>query len=204
MFWVLLLAAIPFALATSTGIDALWTMSEPSLLGVVLLSSPLIEVKRSAATIVATVAIAVTVLALLASPVVAYWKKRYGVENHAAYTRQLAAEVGKDWHEATARPLRFVAGNGVIAYAAIFYLDSHPLPVSLSTRVKLEWNTPEQLKKSGLAAICPAQDSGCASARARLETGLTVACRIDVVIEPHWLWFEGAPRAYAIDIVLPQ
>jgi 4-amino-4-deoxy-L-arabinose transferase-like glycosyltransferase len=204
MFWIPLLAAIPFALATSTGVNALWTMSELSLLGVVLLSSPLIVVKRSAVTIVATVAIAVTILALLASPVVAYWKNRYGVENHAAYTRQLAAEVDKDWHEATARPLRFVAGNGVIAYAAIFYLDSHPLPVSLSTRVKLEWNTPEQLKKFGLAVICPAQDPGCASARDRLETGLTLARRIDVVIEPRWLWFNGAPRAYAIDIVLPQ
>jgi 4-amino-4-deoxy-L-arabinose transferase-like glycosyltransferase len=204
MFWVPLLAAIPFALATSTGVNALWTMSELSLLGVVLLSSPLIQLKRSAVTIIAMVAIAVIVLALLASPVVAYWKNRYGVENHAAYTRQLAVEVDKDWRQATAQPLRFVAANGVIAYAAIFYLDSHPLPISLSTRVKLEWNTPDALKKFGVAVICTVPDSDCAAARDRLEAGLTVARRFDVVIEPHWLWFHGAPRAYAIDVVLPQ
>jgi Dolichyl-phosphate-mannose-protein mannosyltransferase len=204
MFWVPLLAAIPFALATSTGVNALWTMSELSLLGVVLLSSPLIQLKRSAVTIIAVVAIAVTVLALLASPVVAYWKNRHGVENHAAYTRQLAAEVAKDWREVTTQPLRYVAGTGVIVYAAIFYLDSHPLPISVYTRVKLDWNTPDALKRFGVAVICPASSSSCAERRDRLEAGLSFARRIDVVLTSHWLWFDGAPRAYVIDIVPPQ
>src|SRR4029077_21175307 len=163
-----------------------WTMSELSLLGVVLLSSPLIHLKRSAVTIIAMVAIAVIVLALLASPVVAYWKNRYGVENHAAYTRQLAVEVDKDWRQATAQPLRFVAANGVIAYAAIFYLDSHPLPISLSTRVKLEWNTPDALKKFGVAVICTVPDSHCAAARDRLEAGPAGAARSHVCCKPTW------------------
>jgi 4-amino-4-deoxy-L-arabinose transferase-like glycosyltransferase len=49
MFWTPLLAAIPFALLTSTGVNALWTMSELSLFGVVFLSSPLVQFPRSAA-----------------------------------------------------------------------------------------------------------------------------------------------------------
>ena len=49
IFWMPLLAAIPFALLTSTGVNALWTMSELSLFGIVLLSSPLVQFSRSAA-----------------------------------------------------------------------------------------------------------------------------------------------------------
>jgi 4-amino-4-deoxy-L-arabinose transferase-like glycosyltransferase len=76
MFWTPLLVAIPFALLTSTGVNALWTMSELSLFGVVLLSSPLVQFPRSAAAIVAMVAMLTSSGALLAAPFVAYWKNR--------------------------------------------------------------------------------------------------------------------------------
>ena len=85
IFWVPLLAAIPFALATSTGINGLWTMSGLSLFGVVLLSSPLVRLCGSSTAFIAMAAMATGACALLASPVVAAWEHFYGVENHAAY-----------------------------------------------------------------------------------------------------------------------
>jgi hypothetical protein len=67
--------------------------------------------------------------ALLAAPFAAYWKNRVGIENHAAYTRQLAAEIFKTWRDTTAQPIRYVASNGVITYSGTFYIGSHPLPM---------------------------------------------------------------------------
>jgi hypothetical protein len=203
MFWTPLLVAIPFAILTSTGVNALWTMSELSLFGVVLLSSPLVQFPRSAAAIVAMVAMLTSSGALLAAPFVAYWKNRVGIENHAAYTRQLAIDIVKTWRETTAQPLRYVAGNGVITYSATFYIGSHPLPISFFTRTKLWWNTPEEVERLGVAIVCPVLDPVCLAARDRMESGLAVARRVDVVIVPHWLGFAGAPRSYTIDIVLP-
>jgi 4-amino-4-deoxy-L-arabinose transferase-like glycosyltransferase len=204
MFWTPLLVAIPFALLTSTSVNALWTMSELSLFGVVLLSSPLVQFKRSAAAVVAMVAIVTSCTALLASPFVALWKNQHEIENHAAYTRELATEVVRVWREATAQPLRYVASDGVIAYSVTFYIDSHPLPISLSSRTRLWWGTAEEIDRSGVAIVCPPLDAVCSKARDRIESGRTVARRVDVVILPHWLGFSGAPRSYAIDIVPPR
>jgi hypothetical protein len=204
MFWTPLLAAVPFALLTSTGVNALWTMSELSLFGVVLLSSPLVQFPRSAAAIVAMVAMLTSSGALLAAPFVAYWKNRVGIENHAAYTRQLAADIVKTWRETTTQPLRYVASNGVIAYSATFYIGGHPLPMSLSARTRLWWNTPQEVERFGAAIVCPVLDPVCLAARDRMESGLAVARRVDVVIVPHWLAIAGAPRSYTIDIVLPH
>jgi hypothetical protein len=204
MFWVPLLVAIPFALATSTSVNALWTMSELSLLGVILLSSPLIQITRSSTSIIAAVAIAVSVLALLASPIVAFWKNKHGIENHAAYTRALAAEVATAWRQSTAQPLRYVASNGVIAYSATFYMEGHPLPISFFTTVNQRWNNLEDLRASGVAVVCPVLDAQCRAARDRFEAAFTVKRRTNVVVVPRWLSFRGEPRTYAVDIVLPR
>jgi hypothetical protein len=179
-------------------------MSELSLFGVVLLSSPLVQFPRSAAAIVAMVAMLTSSGALLAAPFVAYWKNRVGIENHAAYTPQLAIDIVKTWRETTAQPLRYVASSGVITYSATLYIGSHPLPISLSARTKLWWNTPEEVERFGVAIVCPVLDPVCLAARDRMESGLAVARRVDVVIVPHWLGFAGAPRSFTIDVVLPH
>jgi hypothetical protein len=204
MFWVPLLLAIPFALATSTSVNGLWTMSELSLLGVVLLSSPLVQISRLTVSIIAAIAILVGGLALLAAPVVAYWKHKYGVENHSAYTQPLAAEATKAWRQATPRPLRYVASTGVIAYSVTFYMADHPLPISLSTRTKQRWNRPEEIVESGVVIVCPAQDIQCRLAGDRFEQGFAVERRVEVVVVPHWLWSPGEPRSYVIDVALPR
>ncbi len=204
MFWTPMLVAIPFALLTSTGVNALWTMSELSLFGDVLLSSPLVHFNRSAAVVVAIAAIGTSSGALLASPFVALWKNRVGVENHAAYTRELAAEVVKAWRQATTQPLRYVASNGVITYSVTFYIDSHPRPISFSVRTKQRWDTSEEVGRFGVAIVCPVLDAVCRAARDRMELGRAVLRCSEVVIVPHWLTFSGAPRSYSIDIVPPD
>jgi hypothetical protein len=204
IFWVPLLAAIPFALATSTGINGLWTMSGLSLFGVVLLSSPLVRLCGSSTAFIAMAAMVTGACALLASPVVAAWEHFYGVENHAAYTRQLAVEVSRIWRETTPRPMPYVSGDAMIANSVAFYMDGHPKPLALFPRTSPWTNTTDQMRKSGIAFICPVDDKGCILMRDGTEINLTIDKRVEVTIVPHWLGFAGQPESFAIDILVPH
>ena len=204
MFWVPLLVAIPFAVATFTGINGLWTMSGLSLFGVVLLSSPLVHLRGSAAAVIAMAAMVTGAGALLASPVVAASKHFAGIENHAAYTRQLAVEVSGIWRETTPLPLRYVSSDTVIANAVVFYMDGHPKPVALFPRTTPWTKTIGDMRKSGIVFVCPLDDKDCLMIRNITEAGLAVDKRVDVTIVPYWLTFAGKPETFAIDIVVPH
>jgi hypothetical protein len=129
IFWVPLLAPIPLALATSTGINSLWTMSALSLFGAVLLSSPRIRLRGSSAAAIAMAAMATGACALLASPIVAAWEHFSGIENYAAYTRRLAPEVSRIWRETTPVPMPYVSSDAAIVNSVAFYMDGSSLAV---------------------------------------------------------------------------
>ena len=204
MFWVPLLAAIPFAIVTQVRLTSLWTMSALSLLGVVLLSSPLVHFTRKSAAVVASIAIVVSIAALLASPLIAVAKLHGGIENHAAYTQATAKEVQKQWEQTTSQPLRIVASLFPLANSVTFYLEKKALPVSFYARTRPPWDTAETIDQFGAALICPAASEACRSTMAEIIAGRTVARHAEVTIQPHWLGFSGDPRGFVIDIVLPQ
>jgi 4-amino-4-deoxy-L-arabinose transferase-like glycosyltransferase len=204
MFWVPLLAAIPFAIFMQVRLTSLWTMSALSLLGVVLLSSPLVHFTRKSAAVVAAVAIVVGIAALLASPLIAIAKLHGGIENHAAYTRTLAKEVKKQWEQTTSQPLRIVGGIFSLANSVSFYLGKKTLPVWFYARTRPSWDTAETIDQFGAALICPAASVACQSTMTRIAAGRPIARHAEVTIQPHWLGFPGDPRGFVIDIVLPQ
>jgi hypothetical protein len=204
IFWVPLLAAIPFALFMQVRLTSLWTMSALSLLGVVLLSSPLVDFTRKSAAVVASIAIVVSIAALLASPLIAVQKLHGGVENHAAYTRAMAKEVQEQWDQSTSQPLRIVGSIFSLANSVTFYLEKKALPVWFYARTRPPWDTAETIDQFGAALICPAASVACRSTMTRIAAGRPVARHAEVTIQPHWLGFSGDPRAFVIDIVLPQ
>ena len=204
MFWVPVLAAIPFAVVMQTNLSALWTMSALSLLGVVLLSSPLIQFTRKSAVVVASLAIIVSVGALLASPLVAVGKLWGGVENHANYTKSLAKEVQSQWDQTTAHPLRTVQSVFTLANSVTFYLENKVLPVMFYARTRPQWDTAETIDKFGTAMICPEANVACRSTMDGLAAGRVVARHVVVKIQPHWLGFFGEPQSFVIDIVPPR
>jgi hypothetical protein len=204
MFWVPLLAAIPFAIFTEVRLTGLWTMSALSLLGVVLLSSPLVHFSHKSAAVVAGTAIIVSIAALLASPLVAIEKLHGGVENHAAYTRSLAKEVQKNWEQTTSQPLRIVESIFTLVNSVTFHLEKKVLPVSFYSRTHPRWDTAETLDRFGAALTCPAANAVCRSQMTDVIGGRVVARHAEVTIQPHWLGFAGEPRTFVIDIVLPQ
>src|SRR6202022_3473318 len=81
-FWVPLLLAILVGLASQVLISSLWIMSAVTLFPVVLLSSPLVGMRRGALPGLLGVAIAVPVLATLAAPAIAYVIHPNGVPPH--------------------------------------------------------------------------------------------------------------------------
>ena len=204
MFWVPLLAAIPFAIFTQVRMTSLWTMSALSLFGVVLLSSPLVHFTRKSAAVVAAAAIVVSIAALLASPLIAIEKLHGGVENHAAYTRSLAKEVQKNWEQTTANPLQIVGGIFPLVNSVAFYLEKKALPVAFYAGTRPPWDTVETIDQFGAALICPVADAACRETMDSIGAGRTVARHAEVTIQPHWLGFSGEPRGFVIDIVLPK
>src|SRR5207302_176232 len=71
-FWAPLAIAILVGLVGQVLITSLWVMSALTLLPVVLLSSPLVALRRNALPLLLGVAIAVPFLATLAAPTIAY------------------------------------------------------------------------------------------------------------------------------------
>src|SRR5207249_5952648 len=67
--------------------------SDLTLVPVVLLSSPLVSMRRGALPVLLGVAIAVPVLATLAAPAIAYIIHRNGVPHHAVHYRLVAEAV---------------------------------------------------------------------------------------------------------------
>jgi 4-amino-4-deoxy-L-arabinose transferase-like glycosyltransferase len=204
MFWVPLLAAIPFAIFMQVRLTSLWTMSALSLLGVVLLSSPLVDFTRKSAAVVVGTVIVVSIAALLASPLVAIEKLHGGVENHAAYTRAVAKEVQKQWEQTTTQPLHIVGSVFSLANSVAFYLKQKALPVTFYARTRPSWDTAETIDQFGAALICPAASVVCRSTMTGIVAGRPVARHAEVTVQPHWLGFFGDPRGFVIDIVLPQ
>src|SRR5262249_61433145 len=99
---------ILFAVAAHGMIVSLWAIAGMTLLPVVLLSSPRIAVPVIAVRRLVTLALAVPLIALAASPLIAWVIHRQGVPNHATHYRLVAQALERAWAETTGRPLRYV------------------------------------------------------------------------------------------------
>ena len=78
-----------------------------TLVPVVLLSSPLMTVSRTAAVRVLALAIVFPLLMTLVSPAIAIVIHRRGVPNYATHYRQLAQAIDRAWREHSDQPLRY-------------------------------------------------------------------------------------------------
>src|SRR6266513_98505 len=101
----LLLAAL-VAVAARADLDPLWSMSAMTLLPVVLFSSPLLSVNRSAAVNILALSIVLPLVMLAASPVIALVIHRQGVPNYASQYRLIAQAVEQAWRAQSNKPLR--------------------------------------------------------------------------------------------------
>jgi 4-amino-4-deoxy-L-arabinose transferase-like glycosyltransferase len=212
LFWTPLLLPVLVAVVTGARLLSLWNMPALGLLPVVMLMSPLIDLPRRAAVAAATLAIAVSATALLASPLIAWWRL-YGVENSANYTRLLAPEVAAEWKRTTSQPLKLVGGPFGLAASLSFYLPGRPLtyymveiryPYEHYIRDMAPWADRATILRDGIAIACPSEHEYCLRATRNLMSLAPHAPPKEIVLRRRWLGLEGPPARFTITVVPPS
>jgi hypothetical protein len=202
-FWVPIFAALPLAGVLWVHLSALWVMPALALLGVVILSSPLIKMSMRSVTAIAAIAVTACLAALTASPVIALGKLYWGAQRDAAYTQLLAHEVQKMWQKETVEPLQFVAGSYELANPIAFYLDKNTLPISFFALSRASWDNQEAIAKFGAAVVCVDADARCRSRTNEFGAETRFASEKHVVVRRQWLGLAGPPKQFLISIMLP-
>ena len=204
IFWLPMLLPIVAAAATRTNLLSLWNTESLTLLPVVLLSSPLITVTRTAAARIAGAAIVVSVAALIASPIVAATKFKAGVENDASYVSAAVVAIDRAWQTATDRPLEILAGPFGLASSIAFTLKDRPSTFTNFSLFFSPWVDEQALMRKGLAVICPSRDTACVQNMDALAKKRPEARRVELELTPKWLGFAGTPDRFVIAIMPPR
>jgi 4-amino-4-deoxy-L-arabinose transferase-like glycosyltransferase len=203
---VVLLAApllLPALSAPFLGVPltSLWTMPGWFLLPIVLLAPDAAAVPRPRAVAVAASVLAITVLALVAAPAVAWTKHAAGSKHGREYYRALSDEITQEWRRHTQRPLSIVAGDMNLVGAITFYSPDHPDSVPDFDLRTAPWVTPERLQREGYAVACDTPD--CVRAAERWTSAAPNAIRREVELSRRYLGQQGKSARFLIVSVPP-
>jgi 4-amino-4-deoxy-L-arabinose transferase-like glycosyltransferase len=204
LFWTPILLPIVPALIKNISLLSLWNTPALNLLPVMLLAPPLVVVPRVAVLRIASVVTALTLLFVVASPVVAFVLLKSGVENNAAYARLLMEATEREWREATDKPLRMIAGPFVLVSTAAFYGKDRPSTFAHFSKYLSPWADDARIRRDGMAIMCedtPLCRQYTDEVAARYGGA---ARRADVTLARRWLGFENTPARFIIVIVPPR
>ncbi len=198
-FWAPLLSPAGAALIAGFKPVGLWSMSMWTLLPVMLLSPPAVTIDRRNARKMLALAIAVPIIALLASPVVAIViHKVRSIQPHALHGQLLAKYVDQAWALASDQPLRFVDGDLDLAYEVAAYAHDKPRALPDMPTIK-----PTKVTRDGRVVVCYA-DTECAR-NALVEVSRKYAGRsFETNITRSYLGVPGASQRYLVLIIPPR
>jgi hypothetical protein len=204
LFWAPLLIPIPVAFASGTNLLSLWNTPALNLLPVLLLGSPLVTVTGAQVARIAAVAVTVTLVALLASPVIAFAILRGGVENNAAYVHPVAAVLEREWKRTTDRPLALIAGPFTLVSSVAMYIRDRPSTWADFSPYLSPWVDDSRIARDGVAIVCPADEGWCVDAITRLARQRPEARRAEIELTPRWLGLPGTPQRFVIVTMPPR
>jgi 4-amino-4-deoxy-L-arabinose transferase-like glycosyltransferase len=204
LFWAPLLLPIAVALGAGTDLLSLWNAPSLNLLPAMMLASPLILVSRCAVLRLAAIATAITLAAVVLSPLVALAKLKHGVENNAQYGRLAAAAAESAWRETTSAPLRLVAGPFALASSASFYMTDRPSTYANFSQDLSPWVSESRIARDGVVIICPARDTECLRNLNTLAGAGPPGRSAEVTLRRHWFGFTGAAERFVIATVPPR
>ena len=203
LFWTPVLLPLVAALFTGTTLISLWSTPAFNLLPVMVLASPLIVFPRAALRRIAGVAVAISLLSVAASPIIAYVILKRGVENDAAYARLVMQAAEREWRTTTDKPLSLIAGPFVLVSTAAFYGTDKPSTFADFSRYLSPWATDARIAREGMAVMVAA-DSPFFEFTSRHIDAAPGTRRTEVTLSRRWLWFESAPKRFIIAIVPPR
>ena len=198
----LLLAAL-VAVAARADLDPLWSMSAMTLLPVVLLSSPLLNVNRTAAVNILALAIVLPLLMVAASPVIALVIHRQGVPNYASHYRLIAQAVEQAWRAQSDKPLRIVGGNRPVVDGSNFYFAARPATFVVTEPPRTPWVDPARIEREGIAIVCPRVEPGCVKELNGYAARYAGKVE-DVTLARKFFGTSDAPVDYRIAIIPPR
>jgi hypothetical protein len=204
IFWLPILMPIVVAVLGRTKLLAIWNTESMGLMPVVLVSSALIALDRVAAARIAVFAATVSVLALLASPIVAAAKLHTGVENDASHVPAAVAEVERQWRARTDRPLEILVGPFGLVSSMAFTLKDKPSTYADFSPYLSPWVDDGMLMRKGLVIICPKDDALCRYRLEQLTQQRPAVSKTEVELTPRWLGMSGRPSIFVIAILPPR
>jgi hypothetical protein len=182
---------------------SLWAIGSMSLYPVVLLSSPRVAMARLAVRRILALAIALPVVALALSPIIAaviHWR---GVPNYSSQYRLVARATDRAWAATTARPLRLVGSYYNLLYGTLFYFPERPSTLDITDPSATPWTDDARVARDGIAMFCPVDESPCVKAMdARAARG-PVGKRVEVELARRYLGSADEPVRYVIVTVPP-
>jgi 4-amino-4-deoxy-L-arabinose transferase-like glycosyltransferase len=197
---VLVLLAVPLILPALANLafphrlTALWTIPNWALLPVVLFGSPLLTIKAPAIVRTGLLALAVALVAIIASPVIALYTLQKPAEQNRTHFRQVAAAA----EGLAGGPVKLLWGSRNIAGGLPFYLPGARLlnddPVSAKARA--------EIRQSGLVVTCLDTDAACRAALAALAHPGDP--EIEFSATRTFLGFAGPPKTYRLMLARPE
>jgi 4-amino-4-deoxy-L-arabinose transferase-like glycosyltransferase len=199
-----LILPLAAAVAAKSIAVSLWSIGSMTLLPIVLLSSPSVDIPRAALRRILGIAIAAPLAALLASPIVAAATHRKVMEKHAAYYRLVAQAVEQEWRRATDAPLGVYASYDNLMSGASFYFTTPPKTLEIARPSATPWTTQEDISRRGIAMACPFSHEICMNAlEARAAAAGARAKRTTVDLSRPHFGIAGKPERFAIVVVPP-
>ena len=192
------------AVAAHAMVISLWSMASMTLLPVVLLSSPHVKLPAVAARRLVGLALALPLIALAASPLVAVVIHRQGVPHHATHYRLVAHEVERVWAQTTDRPLRFVGSYNNLLYGMLFYLPERVSPLEIVTPRLTPWIDATEVARDGIALVCPVDQAPCLQALGTRAAEGPAAGGAREWVSRTYLGTTDAPEGFVIAIIPPR
>lgn len=198
-FWAPLLLPVLGAVVTGAEITSLWSMPCWTLLPVLLLSPQAVSVREVDTRRILGLAVALPLVMLVAAPVIAPIAQRSGPPPASAQAALLAQQVESLWHQMTPQPLRFVGGDADLAYGVVTYAPERPRALP-----GLPQPDAADLRQSGMALVCFAEDGACRRAAEARASGIAGSRSVVSDIIRGFFGRPGEPRRYAIVLVPPR
>jgi hypothetical protein len=174
------------------------------LLQVILLSSPQVTLSRVMVRRIVGIAIALPLVALAASPIVALVIHQRGVENYGNHYSLLARAAEQAWRAATDKPLRIIGSYDTVLYGSSFYFHEPPRTFEIVTPRVTPWTSEADVAREGIAMMCPLDHAVCMTALNARAARTPNARRSEVTLARSFLGIPGAPHRYAIAVIPPQ
>jgi hypothetical protein len=191
------------AIAAGAAVVSLWAIGSMTLLPVVLLSSPQLVVTRAAARRILALAIAVPLVALALSPVIAVVIHRQGVPGDATHYRLVAQAAEQAWRETTEEPLRLIGSSNNVVYGTVFYFSDHPSTLEITKPEVTPWTDAQRVAREGIALFCPVEQVQCVDAMDALAARGPPGTRREVEVSRRFFGFADKPTRYVIVTVPP-